>query len=378
MTIHYICAYAEPEWLNDYRITPSGSAKINYIKSALHEAGSDVSIFSPICFKSDNLRVKGRRKVVVSDSEVHHYPMSIGGNNKIVRLLSYALIYLQLFFYLLFHVRRNDKVLLYHAIKGTNIIAGFAKIMNLDFYLELEEIYSAVFHQSDGIEKEKKLVSSIANGYILVNNIIKDKCHIRKPAVVCEGQYQVLSNAPKKVVGENGKINVLYAGVIEEGADAFTAISTAKLLSSNYHLHVAGYGSDEAVAKLVQEIDSYNRHGFQCSITFHGCLHGAEYEALLAKCSVGLCSRVLEDELSDYTFPSKVFAYLARNLKVVCTPISCVVASPLAGSIVFAKSISAQALADAIMSISKDLVIDNSNLLQKEHQRFVCQLKELF
>lgn len=374
-TIHYICAYAEQYWLDNYLLAPSGSAKINYIKSAIREAGWNLSMFSPVCVKRS---VATSKKVKIDEHEIHYYPFSIGGHLRLVRLLSYILIYIQLFFYLFLHVKKNEIVLLYHSNPDTRIIKKLSKILGFKLILELEEIYSAVFHNTSNIEEEKNLASTAADAYLLVNNIISQKCNITKPSVVCEGQYLSLSDTSKTLVGDNGKINVLYAGVIEKGADAFAAIEAAKLLGAQYALHIAGYGSEEAIKDFEDTCDGYANCNNDCSIKFYGCLHGADYESLLSRCSIGLCSRMLEDELSDYTFPSKVFAYLARNLKVVCTPISCVMASDLSSNIVFSKDTTPFALAEAIKTIDSNTVIENSAILNNEHNRFVHELKLLF
>lgn len=373
--IHYICAYAEQYWLDKYLLAPSGSAKINYIRSAIREAGWNISMFSPVCVKYS---FASSKLVKIDEHENHYYPFSIGGNNRFVRLTSYFLIYIQLFLYLLLHVKKNEVVLLYHSNPDTKIIKTLSKFLGFKLILELEEIYSAVFHNTSTIETEKHLVSTSAVAYLLVNNIISKKCNITNPSVVCEGQYLSLSNNPKTLLGNNGKINVLYAGVIEKGADVFAAIEAAKLLGPQYALHIAGYGSSEAIKELEVTCANYEKCNYECCVMYYGCLHGDEYEKLLSKCSIGLCSRMLEDELSDYTFPSKVFAYLARNLKVVCTPISCVMASNISSYIVFSEDTTPIAIANAIKSIERNTVIDNSAILQNENNRFVQELKLLF
>lgn len=378
MKIHYICAYAEPDRLGKYRVTPSGIAKMTYIKEAIKKGGFELSLFSPICCKSDGFKLISAEKIIVDDAETHYYPFSMGGTNKVIRVISYVLIYIQLFAYLLFHLHHEDKVLLYHSNPDTKIMMWLSSILHFELYLELEEIYSAVFHRYDKIKKEKYLVGKCAKGYIVVNNIIAEKCRITQPFVVCEGQYKMLYFQTKDLRGENCKINVLYAGVLEDNADVFTAIASAKYLGSDYQMHICGYGNSDVVSKLTNAIKEHNSENYECKIVFYGCLHGEEYEKLLSGCSIGLCSRVLEDELSDYTFPSKVFAYLARNLKVVCTPISCVLKSTVADSVIFSKSTSPESLADAILSIDKVNGINNVSLLNGEHNRFVTQIAYLF
>jgi hypothetical protein len=376
MRIHYISSYVDDFLIEEYRVTPSTSAKVGYVKTALREAGFEVAMFSTVCNKSN--RISKSQVLVVDGGEKHHYPFCVGGDNIIRRLISYLLIYIQLFYYLCGVRRYNETILLYHNIPDTKIVKFFNRFLGLRIILELEELYNAIKHDQVSIEKEKKQISVFPKGYIAVNSLISERCNIRKPVIVCEGQYRMVEKKRKNVLANDGKIHVLYAGVFIENSDVFASISAAAYLTDDYIMHVAGYGSESATESVVEAIHSHNETKTGCKIEYHGCLHGQKYEELLSKCSIGLCTRVLEDDLSDYTFPSKVYAYLSRNLKVICTPISCVMKSPIADSIVFTDTISPECISKAILSVDRNQVIDNKDILEQQNLRFVRELKKLF
>ena len=375
MKIHYISSFVETDFIGTYRVAPSVAAKVGYVKNALKQSGYDLSLFCIACTTKGSL-VKSKR-VVVDEKESQYYPFSVGGKNGIQRIVSYFFIYVQLFIFL-FKVEKGDSVLLYHSPNDTRVVKFFNRLLNKRIFLELEELYTVLGGDNNEIAKEKKVINRGFAGYIVVNTLITHRCDIEKPCAICEGQYIMLSKVPKSVLSEDKKIHVVYAGLFLEGQDVYLAIKSAAFLNENYIMHIAGYGDDTTVAKVISEIDAYNCNNSGCRIEYHGCLHGEAYEELLSRCSVGLCTRVLEDSLSDYTFPSKVFAYLARNIMVICTPISCVKYSPIADNIIFTRTATPEEVSRAILSLEINNVIDNTSMLQFQNTRFVNEVSKLF
>ena len=374
--IHYISSYVDPDLKTDYLSTPSGIAKVDYIKNSLLELGYCVNLFSPVCASSRKTKISGRRVFSINEKECHYYPFSFASSYSVIRCLSYVFIYIQLVLYLFFHVKRDDTVLLYHSNPDTLIVKCICRFLKLKVILELEELYSAAYSLSSKIEKEKRVISGF-DRYVIVNSIIADKCRLRKPNVVCEGQYKMISPIPRGILNRDGKIHLLYAGLFQKNADVFCSIQTAKLLTSDYVLHIAGYGNPDVIHDVKMEICEHNESNQGCFIEYHGCLFGNDYENLLKKCSVGLCTRVLDNNLSDYTFPSKVLVYLSRNLVVVCTPINCVLSSPLSKKIYFSQGTEPLSIANTITAIPKNLIINNKESLDFQNNRFMTQLKDL-
>lgn len=376
MTVHYISSYANASLIENYMTTPSARAKVEYIKDTLKEVGANLCLFSSIRCRSNTFKICKRKEIRIDANEVQLYPFSIGGNGLIFKVISYVLICAQMIWYLFAKVKANDTILLYHSFPETRIVRFLKPIMKAKVILEVEEIYNACYKKSKRIEKEKQIVSSFADSYILVNTIIGKKCNISKPSVVCEGQYRMLSSEKKPLRDNNNVVNLIYAGVLKKNADVFLALDAARLLDSSFCLHIAGYGDSETVDLIHKEMEEISSYPNKCKIIFHGCLFGEEYETLLSNCSLGLCTRLLEDGLSDYTFPSKVFAYLTRNLRVICTPISCVMNSSIANNVVFSKLNSPESIVSAIKLAIYGDVIDNKSLVDIEHQRFKREIAE--
>ncbi len=374
MRIHYICPYVDDALFGEYRAALSGRAKISYIKESLLKLGYEISLFSPTKSANNKFSFKRSRSFFVSNVDKHYYPCSFGGNSFISKALSYFLIYFQLFLYLICRVKKGERIILYHSLPDTHLMCFYNRVVNRKIILELEELYSARTQNETKINHEKKLVRNVANAYITVNSVIASKCSIDKQTVVCEGQYGQLVKQEKHLRGADNKINVIYSGIFRDNDDVFIASECGRYLNSDYRLHICGYGDNSTIEKLKSYIEAINIDGAGCKIEFHGSLKQKEYEVLMNKCTIGLCPRLLDDKLSDYEFPSKILAYLSRNLKVVCSPISCVKNSELSSHIIFARSNDAVDFAEAIIAASETNIIDNSALLNNQNDRFLCEI----
>lgn len=350
--IHYICHYQDISGKRDLVTQPSGITKINYIKSVLKRNGFYVSVFSVAEATTDKNVNYPSFTIKIDENEEITYIHSIGRSNIFLKMISRVWMQIQLLFYLLLKVKSNDRVLVYHSLvlRWPLIIAKFATKKRI--FVEVEELYHAAWNSNAKyIEKEKLYLKKIADGYVLVNDIISKKCGFTKPFVVCYGDYQIVSS--QKSNFPDNKLHIVYAGVIgDENTDAFIAADTARFLSKKYHIHILGYGLKCTITKIKQHIASINKDlGYQ-NVTYDGCLSGDSYYDFLSKCRIGLCTRVLEDSLSDYTFPSKVMVYLGNNLIPVCSPISSVVNSSVNDYIIFTKNVTPESIAESISSIT--------------------------
>ncbi len=376
MKIHYISTFVDDEYKNDYRVALSASAKVRYICNCVKNIGYDVSLFSPVC---SNNGIIGRRCKIIDNREIHLYPYSFGANNHLLKLLSYIFIYLQLFFYILKCVKNGDVVIFYHGIPETSVMNIFCKVLNPRIILEIEELFNARRGNIKELEKEKKLTQKFSKFYIVVNHVISEKIGLfdHNNIAVCEGQYKMTTFKPKLICNKDGVINLLYSGCIEDNGDAYKAIEIAQYLSNKYVIHISGYGSPVVFDKIQQVVKEINKYKERCRIVFHGTLSLSEYDELLHNCSIGLCPRSFNNELSDFEFPSKILMYLSNNMKVVSTPLACFVKSNISKAVNISKSNSAKDLAETVMSISKDLIVDNSLLLDGENERFESEMRKI-
>lgn len=376
--IKYIGFYNRNDNPNNFKSFPASNTKINYIISALKKANYSVDILALGETTSKNKFFKAK-KTVIDSNETVNYVSTFSSNFLILKLLSRIYLSLQVLFFLLFKVKKGSTVILYHSYPLLKIVKLSRYLKEYTLILELEEIYQAAWKASSKkIENEMKYVRQ-ADGYIYVNDIIGNKCGIHnKPFVVCYGNYKIEKENSQKIYDE--VINVVYAGVLADyDSDVYLAINSAKLLPDNYVLHILGYGIEKHVDNLLVKIQEINNKMDMEKIIFHGKMIGDDYINFLSKCHIGLSTRVLEDQYSDFTFPSKVLVYLGNRLATVSSPIKCILKSKVAKYIYFCKDISPASVASTIQEIDftkfkKDEQIDMLVTLDND---FVKNLKYL-
>lgn len=67
------------------------------------------------------------------------------------------------------------------------------------------------------------------------------------------------------------------------------ALELAKYLSSDYMIHVAGYGSKSDIVDVEKKIEEINNQLGYTAIIYEGCLSSLEFSYLLQKSHFGLC-----------------------------------------------------------------------------------------
>lgn len=371
-SIFYICNY--DDYLNNRSLitAPSAVSKSDYIIQALLEANFNVNVFSVAPTNSKNFFLKSILRKVNSHFQIF-YILNFKRSNVFLKFLSVLAIYFQVLFFLLKR-KSDDIILVYHSKRLTRLIYFITKIKRLRVFYEIEEIYSAVsMSSSREINKEIKTLSR-SKGNIVVNDILKEKLDNTVINTPCYGIYK--HNAVIKKIDWRSTINVVYAGVIRDcHSDAFVAVQTAKYLPCNYCIHILGYGTENNISLLKKEIENLPHKS--CTVIYHGCLYGDEYSAFLSKCHIGLCTRILLNKYSDYTFPSKIFAYLSNNVIPICSNIDCVKKSRIADEIYFVQKVTPECVAKTIMSIDVDF-IDYKSKLAVLNDDFVNEVKKLF
>jgi len=374
--IHYIGQYSENIFFRNLRVFPSGLTKMNYILSCLEKCDFDITIFSPAETKDNLISHYCSHVVSINKKTNLIYIDTFGCPNLIFKILSRLWTFMQIIHYLFFYVKKDDVVLIYHTWMyrwPLRIVLFFRK---LNLYFEVEEIFNAAWKNSDKAIRNEISYLKGAKGYILVNDMMKENLSITKPTTVCYGSYISNNTAISKASAEI--IHIVYAGVIEgKESDIFLAIDILKYLPKNYCLDILGYGTTENILEMSAEIDNVNVSLSRVAVIYHGCLSGEEYYSFLAKSHIGLCSRVLEDRYSDFTFPSKILVYLGNNLVPVCTPIRALMKSSLNGNIIFSENINAESLAKAILAVDLKKNSEFDQIIKKLDKQFCSELNDL-
>ena len=127
--------------------------KINYICSSISE-NMPVEIIST-SMNSSLGYFKGRTEIIDKNIILKQFSAYKWGNifQKVLAKFHYVF---TLFFYLIFHVGRNEKIIVYHSVSYINIIKLAKSIKHFRLILEIEEIYGDVSGSSKIIDKELK------------------------------------------------------------------------------------------------------------------------------------------------------------------------------------------------------------------------------
>jgi glycosyltransferase involved in cell wall biosynthesis len=118
---------------------------------------------------------------------------------------------------------------------------------------------------------------------------------------------------PPKPGATDGPIRLLYSGGLndERGIDLLLE-SLPHLPENGWRLDITGHGPlAEPVARFA------NEPRWRDKVTFHGALPPDDFNRLLAGCHAGLNCQRSSTPISEVTFPSKVFTYLAAGLLVI-------------------------------------------------------------
>ena len=290
---------------------------------------------------------------------------SFGVHTKIGKWLDTILRKTYLFFFLIFVVKKRDKVLIYHS-SYTNCISKFLTAKKCISVLEVEEIYGYdAIGDKSSLQDEIKSILKFKK-YIFVNDYIPVEFDIdKKDFVVCYGVVDSNYKKHEKTFNKN-KIHILYAGTIEDRKlGAFSTAHAANFLSNNYVMHIAGFGKEASLEKLREIIENNNRDNEKCMIEFHGMLSGEELNKLIDNCDIGVSAYIMRSNFANNSLPSKIMTYMTHDLHIVSGYSEAIADSKIAKNWQFFYNHDPESIANAIKSVDVSEKIDNSQLLKE-------------
>ncbi len=372
--IKYIGFYDFPDGNGSRVSTLAATNKMDYIADAINQAGYDVHIVS-LSWSSGN----GAKPTLQKGGTIQLHPHkkvtfcpTFSTRNRITGYLKIIYSLAWLFFWLVKNVKRNEKIILYHVQWLSMPIRWAKKIRGFQLILEVEEIYGDVsaIHPYFYVLENKLLAS--ADKYIFSTELLAQKIKPNKPYIIIYGEYKIypkLSISPK-----DGKIHLLYAGIIDtHKAGAFNAVEAARYLPDNYVLHVIGFGEIDLLRKKIREVNALSG----CHVIYDGTLNGDDYIKYCQKCHIGLSTQNMDGEYLNSSFPSKILSYMALGLVVVSCNIECVKISKIGEFIYYYNNNNPKEIADAIMSIDFNNLLDSASEIKKLNDDFVIALSEL-
>lgn len=350
----------------------SGTAMTKYLVELLNQNEVSVQIVSALKSKKNKFGYIKKYEKELSDINSIIVSPALCIPGKIGKIFKNIYLNGWIFFYLMRHTKRGEKVFIYHNI---NKLIGYLlakKVKKLKYCLFVGEIYHNIsLHTKFQTKLENKMLYGAEN-YIFVSEELKKKIvQGEKKSVVISG---ILSDVPVyKGSFDDNRIHIVYAGIINKNKGAFTLCEVAEFLGDKYHIHILGYGTDEDINLLKDKVNSASG----CKISYDGLLSGEEYQRFLQKCHIGVCPQITESSYNVSSFPSKISVYLANNLRVIAPNIKSIKENKLGSCIYYYEEDTPKSIAEAIKKVDINEDYNSRELVSKCHKEAIEEINKL-
>ncbi len=350
----------------------SATNKMNYICKSLVSLGETVEIVSA-SMASRKGNFKGRREKISDGVTLKMFPAFKFGNiiQKLRTIIASRII---LFFYLLFCVKRNEKILVYHSLSYMRALRIAKFLKGFKIILEVEEIYGDV-KNDDKITKRELSFFKIGDSYVFPTILLNQKINLQnKPYVIIHGTYDV-----EKTIGakrDDGRIHCVYAGTFDPRKGGAVAAAAGEFLDERYRIHILGFGSEKDKQSLIDTIENVNGRS-KCVVSYDGLLTGDEYIKFIQSCDIGLSTQFTDARFNETSFPSKVLSYLSNGLRVVSGRIKALETSAVNDVLYYYEENSPRAIAEAIKSIDMTSPYDGRKKVEELDAEFRDRLGKI-
>jgi hypothetical protein len=384
--IHYVSFYLNQDEVHDRALVVAAQSKISYIADSIKRAGFNLEIVSTT-FTQPMARFSRKKIINVDSRENHVYLPAMGSVNGIQRKIRLPFMQISLFLHLFFHVGKEDVILAYHSLAYIKVIRLLAKLRKIKFVLELNDLYALHFTDKEKTEKIKRMECKyfkLPDAFLLASPYMVEIIPPNRPTVISYGSYKAPSTDQRV---NDGKIHVIYTGVIENlrGAGKLVA-NTARYLTRDYVIHIAGYGTDECINEIDKLCSEINvALGYE-AIIFHGLLIGKAFDDLLDRCHIAINGHTYSNEdlwKSKFSFPSKIPLNMCHGLCLVSHDMPLISKSEFARFTAFFSEFSPDHVAKAIQECAVAIKGNSSNqtpkdLLREMDGAFVENVKVIF
>jgi len=378
--IKYISVYDLDENRDENRLnTLSSTNKVNYIINVLNDLGYGVDVISTS--QTMNNKCYGGKILTWRNNTLKLFPTTWRGGI-VKKAINLVVMRISLFFYLLFKIKRDDTVIMYHSdgLLWVNILFMIKKVHLIE---ECEEIYGDIYGKKWMSYLERKLLIK-ADAYIyptyLLNSIVNVK---HKPYLVVHGAYKDLGAqyfSDRTVVDtsfDNQKYHVAYTGILDPKKGCIDFVHSAIFLDEKYHIHVLGFGDEKELNTLMKTIANVSKRT-KCFVSYDGLLKGKAYSDYLSNLNLGICPLNPESGFIGTQFPSKIISYLAAGVKVLCSNVEAIKTSDVASAITFYSGNTPEDIAKGIIAAqSKSNPINTMELISDCDKRFHIELNKL-
>lgn len=336
--------------LNPRKCSPAASTMMKYVAGAVAESGYRCEIISPAISEKTLPEIKEDE----DGYSVFYLPTYGVKRDALSKAISFVKRKRDLYKALLSRVDVDTVLIVYHSLAYIDVLRKIKKKIGVKIVLQVCEIYADVTQNERDRKKEMDWIQS-ADAYILSTEDLAKQLPIdKKTYTVCLGTYHVEKMLEMGVKRMRNVKHIIYAGTFDPRKGGVMAIQAAKYLTSDYHMHICGFGSHQQIQDikaLISEMDQNSR----CCVTYDGCLHGEEYIRKIQSCDVGLSTQNPDAPFNGSSFPSKILSYMSNGLQVVSIRLPAIVSSPVGKYIFYYDRQDPRALADAIVQASSQM-----------------------
>lgn len=353
-------------------IVPASTNKMTYICAAMNQADHDTEIISASGSLNRSCYL-GCIKNVLPRTSLRLFP-TWGHGCPLRRVLSRWWTLLNMFVYLLVHVKRRQNVIVYHSLGYMEWVKLLKKLKDFHLILEVEEIYGDVTDSPKTARQEKEFFK-IADAYIFPTQLLDQNINTNgKPSVIIHGTYQV--EAPRKECFNDNKIHVVYAGTLDPRKGGAIVTESASLLNDKFHIHILGFGSQQDIHEMKDLVKKYSIPG-HATLTYDGVLFGEDYIKFIQKCHIGMSTQNPDAAFNATSFPSKILSYLANDLRVVSIRIPAIESSAVGDMMYYYDNQTPDAIAQAIINVDVTNSYNSRKRITELSKQFVQSLDKL-
>ena len=350
---------------------------MQYIIKSLETLGLPINIYSTSSGGNLSSKFYWAKTIKQGETLLIRYCATFSSKYLVFRMIERALNKLQLLIYLLVDVKNTDLVVVYHELYYLPVLRAAKKIGKFRLLYQVEELYTLASNMKEEKTEKEKRALLMADSYMVSNDIMAERCGFdAKSYVVSYGSYNIEPKYVDKF--QDGKIHVLYAGTFDENkGGAIASVRAAEYLDANYHLHIIGFGSDDEIRRLNNEIGHISQKT-KAIITYDGCLLGKEYVEFLQKCNIGLSTQKADGKFIYTSFPSKILSYFSNGLYVVSDHLEVLDKSKINSLLIYCEDNSPKAIAGAIRKVNRSKDYNSRAVVEDLDRCFVNDLKALF
>ncbi len=373
--IKFICITDLPSSTIIWQTIPAATTKINYIISALNNAGYAVDVISAANAAGGKLAWNSAKTLTIGVNTITSFGTLSLPWRRITRRISSRMVTESLKKFLYNNINEGDTVIVYHSPRYAGMLTQLRRIREFVLIGEIEEIYQDVRSMGDKYNEEEMSFFTACDKYIFPTQLLNDRLNAdgTKESIVIHGLYNVEPYIEEMF--DDGKVHAVYAGTFDQKkGGAVAAITAAAYLPENFQIHILGFGSDEQIESIKRIVEDINAKS-KASVTYNGLIKGEKFIRFIQKCEIGLSTQNPDAAFNATSFPSKILTYLSNGLKVVTVDIPAIRRSCVGNHLFYYAQQTPQAIANAIVQAHKASNYNGRALLQHLDKEFIEDLK---